>query len=290
MNEQQTINFVLEVKKYPCLYNSSLSSYYRRTETDKAWEVIGKLMNMTGIACKEKWRNLRVVFMRHMKISRNGSGHKKKKPYYLLDVMQFLTPHLKQTTPNKGVNFPSTSSNEGINNIDDIIHAQELSNIHEDESASENTEEYNEPRSPKTKRNRLTIQEADKQYITTTNRPSTLNEYRILNDPVISFLNSLEPELKEMNLQQLKIFKRKVLALIDDIMGPCGNTPTATDNNIIDNNEHVENIPNNSKNISVSESNCMDVGDMSPENNSNCSSPTLFFVATDDDIKTEVEP
>lgn len=47
-DEQNNIKLVLEVEKYPCLYNITLSSYSRKTETDKAWAEIGKKMKMTG--------------------------------------------------------------------------------------------------------------------------------------------------------------------------------------------------------------------------------------------------
>ncbi|KAI5645615.1 alcohol dehydrogenase transcription factor myb/SANT-like domain-containing protein [Phthorimaea operculella] len=51
-DDNQSIEFVLEVEKYPCLYNNTLPSYSRRTETDKAWAEIaeiGKTMKMTGV-------------------------------------------------------------------------------------------------------------------------------------------------------------------------------------------------------------------------------------------------
>ncbi|KAI5646816.1 FLYWCH zinc finger domain-containing protein [Phthorimaea operculella] len=48
-DDNQSIEFVLEVEKYPCLYNNTLPSYSRRTETDKAWAEIGKTMKMTEV-------------------------------------------------------------------------------------------------------------------------------------------------------------------------------------------------------------------------------------------------
>lgn len=47
-DENKNIQFVLEVEKHPCLYNTTLSSYSRNNDTDKAWAEIGKIMNMTG--------------------------------------------------------------------------------------------------------------------------------------------------------------------------------------------------------------------------------------------------
>lgn len=37
-DENKNINFVLEVEKYPCLSNKSLSSYSRKSEIQKDWD------------------------------------------------------------------------------------------------------------------------------------------------------------------------------------------------------------------------------------------------------------
>lgn len=49
MSEQLlNIKFVAEVKKYPCLYNYSLKEYSKKDVTEKAWETVGKVVNLTG--------------------------------------------------------------------------------------------------------------------------------------------------------------------------------------------------------------------------------------------------
>lgn len=48
---EQALNlkFVQEVEKYPCLYNCTLTAYSRKDVTEKAWEVVGKEHNLTGM-------------------------------------------------------------------------------------------------------------------------------------------------------------------------------------------------------------------------------------------------
>lgn len=62
------------------------------------------------------------------------------------------------------------------------------------------------------KRNKYLLHETDKH-----SRPL---ESHKSNDAVKSFLNSLVPELRVMNLHQFKMFKRRVISLIDDILNP----------------------------------------------------------------------
>lgn len=37
-----------EVEKYPCVYNYRLPEYARRDATERAWNAIGKVFNLTG--------------------------------------------------------------------------------------------------------------------------------------------------------------------------------------------------------------------------------------------------
>ncbi|VVC25021.1 MADF domain [Cinara cedri] len=96
MNEQ-TINVKLveEVEKRPVLYNFTLSGYSRKDETEMAWDEVGKTVNMTAAECRERWKNIRAVFVRHMKPAVSGTGTKTKKPYYLMESMRFTVPYIK---------------------------------------------------------------------------------------------------------------------------------------------------------------------------------------------------
>ncbi|XP_026486998.2 uncharacterized protein LOC113394042 [Vanessa tameamea] len=224
MEEQlKNLKLVTEVEKYSCLYNSDLPSYSRKDITEDAWSKISKEMKMPVHACKEKWKKLRIVFMRCLKaVSIPGS---KRKPYYLFDEMQFLVPHIKQniltdsTVPYESRQTVSeTKETENDSFKDSIETLNDVEIKHEfDESSSESyVNEF-------TKKRRL--DETDMNIINyiernvRTERPVSGRIVHHLNDPVVSFLNCLVPELNEMNASQFKIFKRRALALIDNIKG-----------------------------------------------------------------------
>ncbi|XP_072399864.1 uncharacterized protein [Diabrotica undecimpunctata] len=107
-----SIKLVQEVEKHPCLYNYTLNEYSRKDITEKAWNDIGRELNLTGTECKEKWKNLRAVFVRHMKSAPSGSSAKSKKPYYLTDVMQFTLPYVKVLNSATSGNLPRRAEKE----------------------------------------------------------------------------------------------------------------------------------------------------------------------------------
>ncbi|XP_028136200.2 uncharacterized protein LOC114330948 [Diabrotica virgifera virgifera] len=105
------IKLVQEVEKHPCLYNYTLNEYSRKDITENAWNDIGRELNLTGNECKDKWKNLRAVFVRHMKSAPSGSS-KSKKPYYLTDAMQFALPYVKVLNSVTSVNLPKRAEEE----------------------------------------------------------------------------------------------------------------------------------------------------------------------------------
>ncbi|XP_067002291.2 transcription factor Adf-1-like [Anabrus simplex] len=121
------IEFVKEVEKHPELYNFHLPEYTRKDLVEKAWSEVGKKMNMPGVECRERWKNLRSVFVRNLKLF--PSGTKKRKPYYLMDAMQFALPFVKTAT--SVGNFPSTpgqaQSSKDEEDIDDADESSEES-------------------------------------------------------------------------------------------------------------------------------------------------------------------
>lgn len=56
--------------------------------------------------CKERWKNLRSVFVRNLKPPPSGSNSKKKKPYYPMEAMQFALPFVKTNMPTAPQNMP----------------------------------------------------------------------------------------------------------------------------------------------------------------------------------------
>lgn len=53
---------------------------------------------ISAAECKEKWRNLRIVYMRKMKPPSSGAGAKRKS-YYLENAMHFCLPFIKTSAP-----------------------------------------------------------------------------------------------------------------------------------------------------------------------------------------------
>ncbi|XP_022200950.2 uncharacterized protein LOC111057791 [Nilaparvata lugens] len=89
------LKFVKEVEKHQVVYNYKHPGYTKRDEVLKAWQEIADKMKMQPAECRDRWRNLRLVFVRNVK--RLQSGPQKRRPYYLQNALQFLIPFLKPT-------------------------------------------------------------------------------------------------------------------------------------------------------------------------------------------------
>lgn len=126
LRDDQDFNiwFVKEIEKVSCLYNYTDPCYTNRQKQDEAWQKIasdahvgGELRNsyllwtnmktkmliiylISSFAvtdCKERWKNLRACFTRHLKhkFLEAKSGIRYKKPYYLAEHMNFILPYTK---------------------------------------------------------------------------------------------------------------------------------------------------------------------------------------------------
>ncbi|XP_049295537.1 uncharacterized protein LOC125770205 [Anopheles funestus] len=92
------INFVGEVKKYPCLFDSANPDYKQQALQDRAWLEVSTAVRESTDTCKKRWRNLRCCMTRYQKSVRDSSdqaANARRKPYYLYNHMQFVLPHLK---------------------------------------------------------------------------------------------------------------------------------------------------------------------------------------------------
>ncbi|XP_068211944.1 uncharacterized protein [Palaemon carinicauda] len=110
----KNIRFVREIEKYPCIYNNTLLEYSNKEATDNAWLKVATEMDDTVQNCKEKWRNLRTVFVRKMKLPlcHGPSSRKNTKPYYLTSAMQFLVPYVKTQQSHVSGNYVSKGEEE----------------------------------------------------------------------------------------------------------------------------------------------------------------------------------
>lgn len=166
---------------------------------------------------KEKWRNLRSVFVRKRKLPPSGSG-KKGKPYYLGKYMEFLLPYIKINTIEHG-NVPSPPSVR-----DTIVEENYGDNITEQENVlNENTQTNELPTGATTsqtsmpkKRKTDKLNEVDKSLIEFFHaKKKKVTASEISSNPRRQFLESLLPEVDEMPETTFRQFKRQVLQLID---------------------------------------------------------------------------
>jgi len=87
---------------------------------------------VTAAECKERWKNIRAVFVRNMKPAKSGAGAKTKRPYYLMESMQFTVPYIKALGATSGnlLNPPEqkedkeSEENDWIANQESVLEPQ----------------------------------------------------------------------------------------------------------------------------------------------------------------------
>ncbi|KAF5308938.1 hypothetical protein FQR65_LT00020 [Abscondita terminalis] len=89
-----------------------------------------------GTACKEKWKNLRSAYARHLRQKNpSGAASVKKKQYYLAEYLDFLLPFTKSRTQHSNIPLPETTSADNLSKSDehyeavDSVHSVRKSNI-----------------------------------------------------------------------------------------------------------------------------------------------------------------
>lgn len=181
------------------------------------------MLIISGAACKEKWKNLRAVYVRHMKAAPSGA---KKKKYYLTEAMNFILPYVKPHVKASGDNHDDDDDGCGNDNVkEDVYHAsssKEKSDKKED-IVSEITEEM-PPQSVNQSCTKIDInskrhapKEVDRPF-TYIPREDQLAHRSNRDETRRYFLLSLLDEVNKMTEEQMRVFKRKVFVLIDDIM------------------------------------------------------------------------
>ncbi|XP_072377407.1 uncharacterized protein [Diabrotica undecimpunctata] len=244
-DQELNLKFVREVEKHEALYNYKLSDYSRKDVTEKAWLKVAAEVNMSVADCKEKWRNLRTVFMRKIKPLPSGSGAKRK-AYYLEEAMKFCLPFIKTSAPSSSKNFPSVAH---------LCSASTNEDVGDEETPQDNTEiaDFIFPLPPPQatqlpcvnisstpivpsraetnliSKKRLAAEvdrsvaeyfQAKKTKITDTTSTKIDNQ-----ESLKMFLFSLLPELEELNNNQIKIFKRRVFSILDEITATSQHQP-----------------------------------------------------------------
>uniref|UniRef100_A0A1L8DFR0 Putative alcohol dehydrogenase transcription factor myb/sant-like protein n=1 Tax=Nyssomyia neivai TaxID=330878 RepID=A0A1L8DFR0_9DIPT len=240
---QENVRLVRLVKQHPCLYDFGMSEYSDREHIEKVWKKIGDELDENPQNVRDKWRNLRTVFLRKLKAEQNGQTLKCK--YYLMDEMKFIMPFVKMTVPYQ----ITTKTDEDIvldtsnKTTDDDEDAQiskrtrikrrvKAQPIEEPRECEEYEVVLEEP-FPQTSQG--SDSKKDKLIRTLMHEIDTENESYSINfgevkpkkrkysssetdNPRKMFLLSLLPEMEQMTDKQMSFFRRKVLALLDDIL------------------------------------------------------------------------
>lgn len=200
---------------------------------------------------------MRAVFVRHIKPAPSGSSSKKKKPYYLTDAMQFTIPYVKALNNTISGNLPLAADREVTEQEDNeeanesqmsqsilqqniALPPQNMPSSSEDTPSPmscplpESSPISNQPLSPmscppsrsfasstdigsnRRKRKPDTVDDGIMEYFKA--RKANLEKKSEHEDPKRMFLLSLLPDMKAMSESQTRTFKRRVLALVDDIL------------------------------------------------------------------------
>lgn len=192
--------------------------------------------------CKEKWKNLRAVFVRHMKPASSGSGTKKK-PYYLAEAMQFTIPYIKTLSSTTGnvPNIPEENENQEFKENDELHDSQPLSppqpstpNIPITSVTSQpyftqyakSTETQSQPTTrPKNKRafkydavDKTFIEYLEAKKAKIDRDPDRNTKQNTKTEALKRFLLSMISDLELMNDDQIRTFKRTCLQTIDNIL------------------------------------------------------------------------
>lgn len=148
--------------------------------------------------CKEKWKNLRYGLLRSLRLNPDGTVKKK---YYLHDEMEFVLPFIK-TSKHETIIHPMDETGLELS----IIHEQDTdrSPVHPHYQELEITE----PPKKKSRSNDTFIKKL---------QHNTAHNYDAYDDSRKMFLLSILPEVNTLTEMQMRIFRRKVLSLIDEI-------------------------------------------------------------------------
>jgi hypothetical protein len=191
------------------------------------------------LECKERWKNLRASFTRFLKSTKlsSGCGTKYKKPYYLAEYLHFLKPFTKSREQSgilQSVSLePDTEGQvcdnepESTESFSKLHHDQEQVDEvrRNDDDPNINTSGWHEntpedliaPASKKMKRT-ISMEDVNRsafQCCQARNR-SVQNEDE---DPDLSFLKSVLPDMREMNAEQKRRYKIGILSLAQQILG-----------------------------------------------------------------------
>ncbi|XP_075979482.1 uncharacterized protein LOC142978795 [Anticarsia gemmatalis] len=198
MQFDKSTQLVKAVENFPCLYNFNLFDYLKKDVTDEAWSEVANQTQLTVSECKEKWKNLRYGLLRSLRPNPDGTVKKK---YYLHEEMEFVLPFIK------------TSRHETpIQLMDEVVLDMNIGNEQDSEYSSGHPHyqelENSEPPKKKSRPNDICTQKLQQ---------NSTGHDDFYDDARKMFLLSLLPEINAFTEFQMRVFRRKVFNLIDEI-------------------------------------------------------------------------
>ena len=98
VNRINDLKLIQLVREHELLYNSSAENYGSNAARNDVWKEIARIMGLPTSRCKRRWVIIKEQYLRFLR--RKPTVRKKwsSKPYQYQYEMEFLKPHLKQTS------------------------------------------------------------------------------------------------------------------------------------------------------------------------------------------------
>ncbi|XP_028168705.1 uncharacterized protein LOC114358832 [Ostrinia furnacalis] len=217
------------IQERPCLFDYNRPDYRNRNVQDAAWLEISNKMNESVADCKERWKNIRGCYTRHLKNRNRASGSSSKskyvKPYYLAEQLQFLDGFTK-TRPPKGFFYAEPRAEmdqedlemeeDSDNSCDAETPSPIPSPVHK-KAVKRESEMFSKPNDVK-KPKKVSLNDVNTFAVEYFKSKQKMTEHSEHRDPDFAFLYSLLPDMKDMTREQKRKFKMGVLQLVGDVL------------------------------------------------------------------------
>ncbi|KOC62164.1 Transcription factor Adf-1 [Habropoda laboriosa] len=215
-------NLVLTVKKYPALYDLSCNNYHNRVVRNKIWKAVAQELSASAAECKEKWKNLRASFTRHLR-NQNTVNSKSKKRYYMADYMDFLLPYSKFRRPDDSLNEERAIAGEIWNDETASDTSSNYKKLNKSEQKMLEPDRDNDTRNEEhafSQSKPIKLEDSLQTHSCLDNciLTSRQDHDESVNDADLLFFKSLLPDVRQMTRQEKRNFKISVLDLINKIL------------------------------------------------------------------------
>ncbi|XP_050563747.1 transcription factor Adf-1-like [Spodoptera frugiperda] len=204
MSDNKTVQLVKAIEKFPCLYNYNMPEYLKKDFSDRAWQEVASQTQLAVGECKEKWKNLRYGLLRSLKLNPDGS---EKKKYYLHDDMEFVLPFIRTYRADPVVfQQIDAETDEEMNGYND-----------QDNESAPLQIQYQEIEVPEPPKKRSKTNDNFIKYLQQ-KQSNNSNNNEVSDDSRKMFLLSLLPEVNALTECQMRMFRRKIFTLLDEIV------------------------------------------------------------------------